>query len=61
MEDTYCDNDHINMTPTRYSVIIMKETHGPYEGRAEQHCCIPVRTICTTSEVWLVSSTLEPT
>ena len=47
MEDMYCDNDYINMTPTRYSVlitsesgdeqIIMKETYGPYEGRAEQH------------------------
>ena len=69
MEDMYCDNDHINMTPTRYSVlitseigdeqIIMKETYGPYEGRAEQHQYIPVRTTCTTSEVWLVSRVLD--
>ena len=68
MEDMYCDNDYINMTPTRCSVlitsesgdeqIIMKGTYGPYEGRAEQHLHIPVRTTCTTSEVWLVSSTL---
>ena len=25
MEDMYCDNDYINMTPTRYSVISLKE------------------------------------
>ena len=37
MEDMYCDNYYINMTPTRYNVTIMKETYGPYEGRAEQH------------------------
>ena len=47
MEDMYCDNDYINMTPTRCSVlitsesgdeqIIMKETYGTHEGRAEQH------------------------
>ena len=47
MEDMYCDNNYINMTPTRCSVlitsesgdeqIIMKEAYGPYEGRAEQH------------------------
>ena len=47
MENMSCDNDHINMTPTRCSVlitsksgdeqIIMKETFGPYEGRTEQH------------------------
>ena len=47
MEGMYCDNDYINMTPTHCSVlimsesgdeqIIMKETCGPKEGRAEQH------------------------
>ena len=47
VEDMHCDNDCINMTPTRCSVlitsesgdeqIIMKETYGPYEGSAEQH------------------------
>ena len=59
MEDMYCDNDYIHVIPTRYSVIIMKETYGPYEGRAEQRCYIPVRATCTTSEVWLVSGSLE--
>ena len=47
VEDMYCDSDYINMTPTRCSVlitsesgdeqIIVKETHGPCEGRAEPH------------------------
>ena len=47
MEDMYCDNDCINMTPTRHSVlvtsesgdeqIIMKETCEQFIGRAEQH------------------------
>ena len=47
MEDTYCDNDYINMTPKRCSVlitsesgdeqIIKKDTYGQFIGRAEQH------------------------
>ena len=71
MEDLYCDNDYINMTPTRYSVLITCESgdelislREQFIGRTEKHlpphCYIPVRTTCTTSEVWLVSTTLEP-
>ena len=26
MEDMYCDNDHTNMTPARYSVLITSES-----------------------------------
>ena len=61
MEDMYCDNDYINMTPTRCSVLITSESgdelislRGQFIGRAEQHLpqhyYIPVRTTCTTSE-----------
>ena len=60
-EDMYRDNDNISMTPTRCSVIITSESgdelinlRGRFIGRAEQHlpqhCCITVRTSCTTSE-----------
>ena len=73
MEDMYCDNDYINMTPTRCSVlirsesgdeqIIMMETYGPYEGSAEQHYYIPVRghepRAYLVVRIWLVSSVLE--
>ena len=70
MEDIYCDNDYINVTPTRCSVLITSKSgdelislREQFIGRAEQyslqHCYIPVRTTCTTSEVWLVSSTLD--
>ena len=44
MEDTYCDNDYTNMTPTRYSVLITSESgdelislREQFIGRAEQH------------------------
>ena len=44
MEDMYCDNDYINMTPTRYSVLITCESgdelislREQFIGRAEQH------------------------
>ena len=44
MEDMYCDNDYINMTPTRCSVHIMSESgdelislREQFVGRAEQH------------------------
>ena len=45
MEDMYCDNDYINMTPTRCSVLITSESgdelislRGQFIGRAEhQH------------------------
>ena len=69
--DMNCDNDYINMTPTRCSVLITSESgdelislRGHFIGRAEQHilqhCYIPVRTECTTSEVGWWSSTLDP-
>ena len=62
MEDMYCDNDCINMIPTRCRVLIMSESgdelislRGQFTGRAEQHLLqhyhIIVRTTCTTSEV----------
>ena len=44
MEDMYCDNDNINMTPTRYSVLVTSESgdelislREQFIGRAEQH------------------------
>ena len=44
MEDMYCDNDYINMTPTRYSVLITSESgdelislREQFIERAEQH------------------------
>ena len=69
MDDVYCDNDYINMTPTSCSVLITSESGdelislcGQFIGRAEQHLPqryhITERTTCTTS--WLVSSTLDP-
>ena len=61
MKDMYCDNDYINMTPTRCSALITTELgdeqimRGQFIGRAEQHLqqhyYIPVRRTCTTSEV----------
>ena len=70
MEDMFCGNGYINVTPTRCSVLITSESEDElislreqFIGRAEQdslqHCYIPVRTTCTTSEVWLVSSTQD--
>ena len=43
MVDMYCDNDYINMTPTRYSMLITSEPgelislHEKFIERAEQH------------------------
>ena len=44
MEDMYCDNDHINMTPIRCSVLITSESGDElsslleqFVGRAQQH------------------------
>ena len=62
MEDMYCDNGYINMTPTRCCVLITSESgdelislRGQFFGRAEQHllqhCYIAERTTCTTSEL----------
>ena len=62
MEDMYCDNDYINMTPTRHSVLITSEAgdelislREQFIGRAEQyllqHYYITERTTCTTSGV----------
>ena len=62
MEDMYCENDYINMTPTRHSLLITSESgdelislREQFIGRAEQHVlqhyCITERTTCTTSEL----------
>ena len=44
VEDMYCDNDYINTTPTRCSVLTTSESgdeliglRGQFIGRAEQH------------------------
>ena len=60
-EGMHCDNDCINMTPTRCSVLITSESgdelvslRGQFIRRAEKHLLqfyhITVRTTCTTSE-----------
>ena len=36
MEDMYCDNDYINMTPTRYSVLITSESGDELISLREQ-------------------------
>ena len=62
MEDMYCDNGYIKMTPTRCSVLITSESgdelislREQFIGRAEQHLLqhyyITERTTCTTSEL----------
>ena len=55
MEDMYGDNEYINMTPARCSVLITSESGDELTSLTEQHLLhhyyIPVRTTCTTSEV----------
>ena len=68
MEDMYCDNDCINMTPTRCSVLITFESgdalislRGQCTGRAEHiYYNITERKNMYHERSWLVSSTLDP-
>ena len=67
MEDMYCDNEYINMTPTRCSVLFTSESgdelislRGQFIGRAEQHLLQhfyipgPCGKSCTDWTLWKV-------